>query len=75
MTTGSLMNIYMAKGAMESLVNDAFGTREDAKVFFTRFITLRSAVAHNQSIALEVIEELVLLRKDLCARLSKKRDN
>jgi hypothetical protein len=70
MTTGSLMNIYMAKGSAEAIIKATFGSREDAKVFFTRFNTIRSAVAHNQSLAFSAIEELVGLKKELCIRLS-----
>lgn len=74
MTTGSLMNIYMAKGSAEPIIKATFGSREDAKVFFTRFNTIRSAVAHNQSLAFSAIEELIGLKKELSIRLSNHTD-
>lgn len=70
LTTGALMNIYMAKGKIAELVGSTFGTREQAKVFFSKFSALRTAVAHNQSLELSCVEDLIGLRTDLCRLLS-----
>jgi len=68
-TTGSLINIYMAgKGKVHDVVAQAFPSREELRTFLSKFNVIRSAVAHNQDLALSSVEELAGLHRELCMR-------
>jgi len=66
MTTGALMNVYLGN---EPLLKACFNDREQAKTFFAQFLSLRSAVAHNHSLGLSAVEDLISLKRELCNRL------
>ena len=69
MTTGALMNVYLGKEPCDSLLKKCFNDREQAKTFFAQFLSLRSAVAHNHSLGLSAIDDLISLKRELCSRL------
>lgn len=73
MTTGSLMNVYLGKDMCELLLKTCFIDREQAKTFFAQFLSLRSAVAHNHSLGLSAVEDLISLKRELCSRLGASR--
>jgi hypothetical protein len=73
-TTGALMNVYLGKDLCEPLLKACFNDREQARTFFAQFLSLRSAVAHNHSLGLSTVEDLIALKRELCSRLGASRN-
>lgn len=70
-TVGSLEMIYLKTGRCDALLQRCFTSRQEAIAFFHKFGALRSAVAHNFSLGITAVRDLLILKRDLGSRLGR----